>query len=519
MQITEITPKINQKTEKIRIAPYCRVSSDSADQIHSFVAQIRYYSDYEKENPQYQIVDIYADEGITGTEMEKRDEFNRMIRDCQRGKIDRIITKAVSRFARNTEELIATLRVLKDLGVSVYFEEQGIDTQQLNMEMIVTFPGMAAQKESETISGNVRWGVKKRMESGEYITPRPPYGYKNLNGSMIIDQEQTCVIRRIFNLYLQGTGIQQIANMLNLEKIPSPNYNGSKRWSFSTLRYILKNEKYIGDSLLHKRYTTETLPYRRKHNHGEKEMYYVENSHPAIISREIFGKVQKLLGEKTCKKGRENTSVFAKKIRCPECGGLFQKKTTRGKRYWCCSLNAVTGECKSRRIREEMLYETFTVMAYKLKENRQALLENLILQLEDLRNRTSDNVQRVRQIDKEIADLSAKNLVVTRLHTNGIIGVAEYSMQTSEIENKISALRVERKKKLTEDENNMFLDEVRELNEIIKNHEPSSVFNEELFEKIVEKIVVEDSSRITYYLIGGIALTEEIKEKGRCKTA
>ena len=158
MHITEITPKMPQKAEKIRLAPYCRVSSDSADQMHSFATQIRYYSEYEKKNPQYQIVDIYADEGITGTEMEKRDEFTRLLRDCKRGKIDRIITKSVSRFARNTEELIATLRMLKEFGVSVYFEEQGIDTQQMNMEMIVTFPGMAAQQESETISGNVRWG-------------------------------------------------------------------------------------------------------------------------------------------------------------------------------------------------------------------------------------------------------------------------------------------------------------------------------------------------------------------------
>lgn len=142
MHITEITPKIAQKAEKIRLAPYCRVSSDSADQMHSFATQIRYYSEYAKKNPQYEIVDIYADEGITGTEMEKRDELNRLLRDCRRGKIDRIITKSVSRFARNTEELIATLRMLKEFGVSVYFEEQGIDTQQMNMEMIVTFPGI-----------------------------------------------------------------------------------------------------------------------------------------------------------------------------------------------------------------------------------------------------------------------------------------------------------------------------------------------------------------------------------------
>ena len=157
MQITEITP-VKQKSDKpIRLAAYCRVSSDSEDQLHSFAAQIQYYSAYERTHPEYTLVDIYADEGLTGTDMKKRDELNRLIRDCQKGKIDRIIIKSISRFARNTEELLTTLRLLKSIGVSVYFEEQGIDTDKLNMEMIVTFPGMAAQQESMSISENMRW--------------------------------------------------------------------------------------------------------------------------------------------------------------------------------------------------------------------------------------------------------------------------------------------------------------------------------------------------------------------------
>ena len=157
MKITEITTVKQQITTKIRLAAYCRVSSDSADQLHSFAAQIRYYSEYTAKHPEYELVDIYADEGLTGTEMKKRDELNRLIRDCKKGLIDRIIVKSVSRFARNTEELLVTLRMLTDLGVSVYFEEQGIDSSKLNMEMIVTFPGMAAQQESVNISGNMRW--------------------------------------------------------------------------------------------------------------------------------------------------------------------------------------------------------------------------------------------------------------------------------------------------------------------------------------------------------------------------
>ena len=173
--ITELT--IPKKEEKlIRLAPYIRVSSNSDDQLLSFAAQVRYYTDYTAAHSEYELVDIYADEGITGTEMKKRDDFNRLIYDCKKRKIDRIITKSISRFARNTTELLTVVRMLKEIGVSVYFEEQGIDTETLDLEMILTFPGMAAQKESETISENMRWSYQKRMESGEFNGCRAAYG-------------------------------------------------------------------------------------------------------------------------------------------------------------------------------------------------------------------------------------------------------------------------------------------------------------------------------------------------------
>ena len=520
MHITEITPKIPQKAEKIRLAPYCRVSSDSADQRHSFAMQIRYYSEYEKRNPQYRIVDIYADEGITGTEMEKRDEFNRLLRDCIRGKIDRIITKSVSRFARNTEELIATLRMLKEYGVSVYFEEQGIDTERLNMEMIVTFPGMAAQQESETISGNVRWAVQKKMETGEYVCSNPPYGYVLVNKQLEIYEAEAIVVRRIYKLYLQGMGVQQIATLLNAENILRSERKGYNTWNRNAVLYILKNERYIGDALLEKKYTTDCLPYRQKKNKGEKPQYYVENYCPPIISREIFQAVQDMLASKRKERGAKRAYTLTQIMRCPDCGRAFRRQEIRGKAYWLCGqLASSAGKCKSRRIREEMAYDSFTTMVYKLKSNRESLLEKLIQRLEYLQSRTSENIERIRQIDKEIADLSAKNLVVTRLHTSGVLGTAEFTAQTSEIGNKITELRIERRKKLQEDENDMLLDALNNLNDAIKECEPNGQFDEDLFEQIVEKIIVNDNSRLTFHLIGGLTLTEEIKAKGRCKTA
>lgn len=224
------------------MAAYCRVSSSSDNQIHSFATQIRYYSEYAKKHHEYQIVDIYADEGMSGTEMKKRDEFNRLLRDCRNGKIDRIIVKSISRMSRNTEELLVTLRMLKDIGVTVYFEEQGIDTDKLNMEMIVTFPGMAAQQESEAISGNMRWSYKKRMESGDFNCTCPAYGYSLDNGEMVINETEATVIRNIFDMYLKGMGIQSIANKFTWTK------NGTKKIVWRCINRLDYGKKYCHNS-------------------------------------------------------------------------------------------------------------------------------------------------------------------------------------------------------------------------------------------------------------------------------
>ena len=238
MTVTDISRE-PQKPEIIRLAAYCRVSSKSADQLHSFAAQIRYYKDYERKNPQYKLVDVYADEGLSGTDMKKRDEQNRLIRDCKLGKIDRVITKSVSRFARNTQELLVALRTLKELGVSIYFEEQGIDSDKMNMEMLVTFPGMAAQQESVNISDHLRRSYQMRMESGEFNCCAPAYGYDLVDGQLVVKEDEAKIIRRIFDLYLQGIGKQNIANILNAEGVPRR--YAQKKWYHNTINYVINN--------------------------------------------------------------------------------------------------------------------------------------------------------------------------------------------------------------------------------------------------------------------------------------
>ena len=240
--ITELTAG-KQEQRILRLAPYTRVSSNSEDQLHSFAAQVKHYTEYVAEHPEYELVDIYADEGVTGTRMDKRDDFNRLIRDCKKGKIDRIITKTVSRFARNTAELLTVTRALKEMGVSIYFEEQGIDTETVDLELMMTFPGIAAQRESETISENMRWSYQKRMESGDFNCCRAAYGYDLIDGELQINEAEAQVVRRIFHLYLQGCGKQAIANQLNADGVPKR--YGQKTWHLFTIDYILNNERYM----------------------------------------------------------------------------------------------------------------------------------------------------------------------------------------------------------------------------------------------------------------------------------
>lgn len=517
MTVTDISRE-PQKTEVIRLAAYCRVSSKSVDQLHSFAAQIRYYKDYEGKNPQYKLVDVYADEGLSGTDMKKRDEQNRLIRDCKLGKIDRIVTKSVSRFARNTQELLVVLRTLKELGVSIYFEEQGIDSNKMNMEMLVTFPGMTAQQESVNISDHLRRSYQMRMESGEFNCNAPAYGFEIVDGQMVVKEDEAAVIRRIFDLYLQGVGKQNIANILNAEGVPRR--YGQKKWHHTTVDYVVKNERYMGDALLQKEYTTDTVPFRKKRNHGEKAQYYVENSNPSIVSREVFQATQRLQESRITTTRREHNSILSGILRCPDCGSTFRRQLLRGTVYWMCSDKAAGAtSCKSRRVRENAVFDTFCLLVDKLSAHRQDLLGTLIHQLEMMQNRSSEIQKKIRQIDKQIADLSAQNLVVARLHTNGVLNATDFAAQSSVISNKINALRLDRKKALAEDEDDELIYTLKSLDDTLAGYVLGAVFSQALFEKIVQSITVVDNSKLNFHLIGGLALTEQIPENARCRTA
>ena len=518
MQMKTITEITRQKPTppQIRLAAYCRVSSDSSDQLHSFAAQIKYYSEYCKRHPEYKFVDIYADEGITGTSMEKRDDFRRMLRDCKKGLIDRIIVKSMSRFARNTEEMLTALRALEQMEVSVYFEEQGLDTKSMNSEMFATFPGMVAQQESVSISQNMRWSYKKRMESGEFNCCAPAYGFDLINGKLVINETEAAVIRRIFNLYLEGIGMQAIANILNDEGVRRQ--YGREKWHHTTVNYVLNNERYKGDALLQKQITTQTLPFKKQRNHGEQPMYYVENSNPAIVSRETYDAVQALIKSRqpSCKRKAKNYPL-TRTLLCPDCGHTFRRQVVNGTAYWLCAAKATNKtDCARRRVKEDEVYAAFNLMIRKVQANREYLLGTLIRQLEELQYRTTGSQQRIKEIDREIADLTAQNLVLSRLHGKGVLNAADYTAQSDVLENKITELRIERRAKITDSDENEMLDELKMLNDILKEVEIGIDFAAELFEQTVDNITVESNELLTFHLAGGISLPEKIREKGRC---
>ena len=512
--LTVIEPTKKEK-QKIRVAAYCRVSSNSDDQLHSFAAQVKHYTKFISENDMMELVDIYADEGLTGTKTAKRDDFNRLIADCKKGKIDKVFTKSVSRFARNTADSIMYARILKECGVSILFEKENIDTSCMSSELLLAISGAQAQEESISISKNMRWSCERRMKNGTFIASSTPYGYKLQNGQFQIVDSEAEIVRLIFKSYLSGMGKQAIANMLN--EINIPKRYGYSVWRLTAIDYILKNERYIGDAMFQKTYTTDTLPFVHKKNQGIKPKYYVENTNPSIVSNADFIAVQELLKQRSRSYGKRLKYPLTQKIRC-ECGKVYRSLTVNGKRYWECGLhNYDSNKCNSRRIPEKDIYEAYITMVNKLRNIYKEILLVAISQIERLQMKAGGATARIKEIDREISDLNSKNLIIARLNSKGILRAAEYAEQSGKINSRVNELRSERIKLLKEqDENNILLG-LRKLNEIISNIEnPLTEFDEQLFKSMVNKITVPTHTSICFELLGGLKITESIPEQRRC---
>ena len=349
IQQTASTPKLvtmipadPQMTERdirnkhLRIAPYCRVSTDKKEQLSSYEAQIEYYTEKINANPDWTLVRLYADEGITGTSAKKRKAFLQMIRDCERGKIDLVITKSVSRFCRNTLDGLNYVRRLKRHGVGVYFEKENVNTLFMDNEMILTFMMSQAQAESESLSGNVRWGHRKNFKDGKvYYHCKNFLGYRwGADGQPEIDPEQAAIVRRIFSRFLLGHSVRQITTDLMADGIKTA--TGKTVWHDSVVQKMLCNEKYIGDALLQKTYIADLFTREKRVNNGELPKYYVHDCHPAIIDRETFQKVQEEIArrsslKKTSSKAKTQLGKYCGKyvlselLVCGECGSPYRR--------------------------------------------------------------------------------------------------------------------------------------------------------------------------------------------------
>jgi len=324
---------------KKQVAAYCRVSTDSEEQLTSYAAQKEYYTQKIMENPDWQMAGVFADRGISGTSLKKRTEFNRMIAACKRGRIDLILTKSLSRFARNTVDCLEIVRMLKSIGIGVIFEKENINTLTASSEFLITLFSGFAQAESESLSRNVSWGRQKSMEAGRVaLRFQTLLGYrKGADGRAEIDPEEAETVRRIYRRYLEGCSLEQIRR--ELEADGAPTASGITKWSRQVVQNILKNEKYIGDVLLQKTYVTDCISKTVRKNNGDRPMYYIKNNHPAIIPEDIFYRVREEMTRRSSKRkimqktGKTEQGKYSSKyalselLVCGECGAPYKRCT------------------------------------------------------------------------------------------------------------------------------------------------------------------------------------------------
>ena len=507
--VTVINPTITEdKESKIRVAAYCRVSTNSEDQQNSLMTQMRYYENFLADSETERLVSVYADEGITGTRMDKREEFQRMLKDCRRGKIDRIIVKSISRFARNTKDCLSVLRELKELGISVMFEKENIDTANITDEIMVTIMGGLAQEESSSISKNVRWSIRSKMKNGTVKFHSAPLGYDLYEGNLIINKREAEIVKSIYKMFLSGRGYDSICRELNESKVIK-NDKGTK-WLSASVRYILTNEKYIGDSLWQKNYNT-SMPYRKVRNKGALEKYYINNTHEAIITKEEFEKVQELIEQrKHPNMNLINNYPLSKKIYCGKCGSLFKRRFKNEKSYWICREHYYNAEnCQIKQIPEQVFYTAFTAMYNKLKANYSVIFTPMLTQLQELKNKKYGGNKQYIEINKEIAQLKEQTHVLARLKTKGFLDENKYIEQVTEINAKIEKLNREVRKIVRCDDEDEMIEQIKEIASIIENGTDLMMgFDDVMFESLIEKIIVKNQTEFEFNLIGGLKFTE-----------
>ena len=530
-KVQVIPPKINinttkkQEVKRIHVAAYCRVSTAQEDQETSYEAQVAYFTKLITENPSWQLAGIYADDGISGTDMKKRDNFNAMMERClqKEGDIDLILTKSISRFARNTVDCLSCIRKLKERNIAIYFEKEHINTLESTGELLITILSSQAQEESRNISENVKWGLKRKYEKGEMLVRRM-FGYgKGTDGQLYIIPEEAEVVRLIYGKYLEGESLNSIARILKEKGIKT--IRGNTEWNVNSIRTILINEKYIGDAMAQKTFTIDYLTKTRKENQGELQKYYVENTHEAIIPREVFYKVQEKLHQraniykkssklKTESKGKHSGKYALSKITiCKECGCEYRRqiwsKYGEKKAVWRCEnrLRNGTRYCKdSPTIEESVLHRAVLQAINQVLENKgdfvQTFRKNVVTALihgtED-----SEYAEEKKKLQKTMAEL-----IQQQAKQNGDKTAFEEHCQA--ITAQIEALEMKQIKETSVGKNSRKMEDINGF--LDKTNCVLTEYDDKLVRQLIQNINVVNATKIEVVFKSGITVEEMLPE-------
>ena len=508
--------------KKVRVAAYVRVSTDSDEQLNSFKTQLAFYSFYILNQPNYEFVGVYADEGVSGTSTKKRDQFNKLIKDCKAGKIDLIITKSISRFARNTVDLLYYTRMLSSLDPPVYiqFERENILTKDIRSQVLITLLGTLSQEESVGLAHSVSWG-KKNLASRGIVRPGAlSYGYRyGKDNEWIIIEEEAAVVQRIYQDFLNGKSKRKIAHELTSEGVKTP--EGQKNWSFATIDRILNSEKYNGDYLYQRYYSTLTVDSKSKRNKGEKPMFLIEGHHRPIIDKELWDQVQKKIGDRkkqNSKKEVPNTfgknKAFIKHLKCGKCGSTVTYSKNASKPYvyhnWRC-VEGYRGFCKVIGFQQEYLEENFSQLLLDMKFNPD--FKEVVEQLRE-RLKLSDTEKKEREcIHQEI------NEITQQLHQAVNEQLGKVGKDAKKVEFLTEEILKRREQLLAFDDREEQLELVEKqfnyVEKTLKNYTDPKTdehgfyiknppFFEDAFKELIVEGVLHENGKVTYKLSMGI---------------
>lgn len=494
-------------TKRLRVAAYCRVSTDSEDQINSYKSQVQYYTDLIKNNSEWSLAGVYADEAITGTQVTKREDFQRLINDCMNGDIDLIVTKSISRFARNTLDTLKYVRMLKEKGIAVFFEEENINTLTMDGELLLVILSSVAQQEVENISANVKKGLKMKMQRGELVGFQGclGYDYHPEDKTITINEEEAEIVRYIFKRYIEGAGGSVIAR--ELQNLGYKTKCGSTTWAETTVIGIIKNEKYKGDILMGKTFTLDPISKRRLDNFGEEDQFYVRDHHEAIISEEVFDAAQEILKRRSKSRRlgtdgkREKFSrkyAFSCLLECGFCSGTLTRRSWHsGSQYnkiiWQCVTATKKGKkfCSdSKGIAEETIEQAFVESYRLLCQNNKDVLDEFISRTEEALSAGNAGKQ-LAKTEKDIKALEAKRAKLVDMHLDEIIDKATYEAKYLTLSEQIEQLKDTRRglEEASETESTMKR-RISEFRKTLEQNEVLDTFDRYVFESIVEKVIV-----------------------------